>query len=178
MPKSVVAEWHSERNHWLRANDIDPDSDVHWQVNQLGSDLRSEYYNTFSERWHRQLDLCHGECLLRRPDLAKIVTDSFHHFDGTRYQLTDFVVMPNHVHLLVAFHDEDSMLLQCESWKRFTATKINRIVGRRGRFWQQDGFDHLVRSAEQLYYLRDYIRDNPSKAHLKANEYVHYSRSI
>jgi len=79
---------------------------------------------------------------------------------------TDFVVMPNHVHLLAAFPDEGSMLAQCESWKHYTATKINRFLGRSSRFWQQDGFDHLVRSVEQFEYLRAYIADNPRRAHL------------
>jgi len=68
------------------------------------------------------------------------------HFDGDRYEIMDFVIMPNHVHWLVAFPAEDLMLRQCESWKRFTTTKINQVIGRQGRFWQQDGFDHLVRS--------------------------------
>ena len=83
-------------------------------------------------------------CALRQTELAKIVADSLRHFDGDRYALLDFVVMPNHVHLLATFPDKASMLEQCESWKHFTATRINRRLGTKGRFWQQDAFDHLV----------------------------------
>jgi putative transposase len=105
-----------------------------------------------------------------------MVATSVQHFDGDRYDLSDFVVMPNHVHLLVAFSDEESMLKQCESWKHFTATRINRALGRRGRFWQQDGFDHLVRSEEHLQYLRRYIAENPVRARLQPGEYIHESK--
>src|SRR5262249_42572849 len=93
------------------------------------------------------------------------------------YDLTDFVVMPNHVHLLAAFPDETTMLEQCESWKHFTATRINRRLGQKGRFWQQDGFDHLVRSSEQFQHFRHYIADNPRRAHLNRGDFVHYSKA-
>jgi hypothetical protein len=96
-----------------------------------------------SDRWNDHLDACHGECVLKRPDFHDLVADSLRKFDQAQYDLTDFVVMPNHVHVLVAFADEQSMLAQCESWKRYTATRINAALGRSGRFWQQDGFDHL-----------------------------------
>ena len=86
--------------------------------------------------------------------------------------------MPDHVHVLVAFPDEAELLRQCESWKHFTAAKINRGLGRKGRFWQQDGFDHLIRSAEQFEFLRGYLQDNPSRAGLRAGEFVHYSSAV
>jgi len=109
---------------------------------------------------------------------AKLVGDSLRYFDGDRYELTDFVVMPNHVHLLAAFPDEQSMLAQCESWKHFTATQIHRRLGRRGRFWQQDGFDRLVRSAEHFDYLRRYIAENPARGKLGPEEVLHYSKRL
>src|SRR2546423_1278241 len=79
---------------------------------RAGDDFR----RTSSVRWNDDLDACHGACVLRRPGLAAIVAESLRHFDGERYELTDFVIMPNHVHILVAFPDEESLLKQCESW--------------------------------------------------------------
>ncbi|MCA9161286.1 MAG: hypothetical protein KDA72_23310, partial [Planctomycetales bacterium] len=58
-------------------------------------------------------------------------------------------------------------------WLHFTATQINRQTGERGHFWQQEPFDHLVRSPEQYEYLRGYIRDNPKKANLREGEYYY-----
>lgn len=47
----------------------------------------------------------------------------------------------------------------------------------RGKFWQQEPFDHLVRSPDQYDYLREYIADNPSKAGLRPGDY-HYRKFI
>jgi type I restriction enzyme R subunit len=86
--------------------------------------------------------------------------------------------MPNHVHLLGAFPDEKAMLAQCHSWKRYTATQINRALERSGEFWQIDAFDHLVRSEDQFSHFRLYIADNARRAGLREGEYRHYSRSV
>ena len=114
--------------------------------------------------------------MCRNPAIGKLVADSLLKFDRDRYIVTDFVVMPNHVHLLTAFQDDDSMLKQCEEWKRYTARQIHKAMNTSGRFWQQDGFDHLVRSAAQFEHFRRYIADNPRKAGLRSGEYVHYSK--
>jgi type I restriction enzyme R subunit len=106
------------------------------------------------------------------------VADSLLHFDGDRYDLTDFVIMPNHVHLLAAFPDEQAMLEQCDSWKQYTATKLNRALGRKGQFWQADGFDHLVRSLDQFARLRRYVANNPHQAKLSPTEYVHFAKPM
>jgi type I restriction enzyme R subunit len=126
----------------------------------------------------RELDRHFGQCVLARPECSEIVAKSLHYFDGDRYVLTEFVVMPNHVHLLAAFRDEDSLLAQCESWKRFTAREINQLLGRRGEFWQVEQFDHLVRSPEHFDYFRRYIAENPKNAKLPAEKYRHYSKSL
>src|SRR5262249_62033808 len=94
-------------------------------------------------------------------------------FDGQRYCMGDFVVMPNHVHLLAVFPTAAAMKEQCDSWLHYTAFQINRVIGERGKFWQQEPFDHLVRSLEQYEYLRTYIADNPRKAKLHPGEYYY-----
>lgn len=67
------------------------------------------------------------------------------------------------------------MLEQCQSWKRYTARKINQELGLSGSFWQEDAFDHLVRAESQFKWLRRYIAHNPVKAKLKEGEYRHWS---
>jgi REP element-mobilizing transposase RayT len=169
--------WQEERDRWLKIHGIDPAS-AGWRAKLQNSTKLTEFKRYSLDRWNDHLDACHGECILRRPELRKIVVDSLCRFDGERYELTDFVVMPNHVHLLVAFPDDGAMLKQCESWKHFTATQINRKLGRKGRFWQQDEFDHLVRSEEQFEYLRRYLADNPRRAKLRPEEFVHGSKKL
>lgn len=178
MPVKIVDRWCADRRNWLRQQSINPESSI-WrsQLAALSKEQQEEFYSTFSTRWHNELDYCHGNCVLRDPVNAQLVADALIRFNEDRYLLTDFVVMPNHVHMLIAFADDDSMLKQCEDWKRFTARQIHRRMGTSGRFWQQDGFDHLVRSEAQYAHFRRYIAENPNKAGLKPGEYIHFSKS-
>jgi type I restriction enzyme R subunit len=176
MPRKVLDGWLAERAALLRQHAVDPD-DPQWQETLLrvAPKTAAIVRRAIAARWHEHLDACHGACVLRRPELAKTVGESLSHADGQRYDLYDYVVMPNHVHLLASFPDDEAMLAQCESWKHFTARRINQALARKGRIWQADGFDHLVRSEEQFEYLRDYIAQNPNRARLRPREFLHYS---
>ncbi|QJW98214.1 transposase [Frigoriglobus tundricola] len=179
IPAPALDSWFRTRSSWLAGRNISP-TDPHWRerVRGLTEPERCEFHRTVSTRWHELLDCCEGECVLRRPELAGIVAASIRYFDGDRYRVTDFVVMPNHVHLLVSFPSETQMLAQCESWKHYTAVRLNKALGRKGRFWQVDGFDHLVRSDQQFDVLRDYIATNPVRAKLRSGEFVHYALAL
>jgi REP element-mobilizing transposase RayT len=177
IPESVLNRWRVERAGWLRRHAIDPQvRDWRQQVAMLALGARREFHEHFTNRWLEELDCCHGACVLRRPELSQIVAASLHHFDGDRYLLGDFVVMPNHVHVLVQFPSIGQLKAQGESWRTYTARQINQVLGQRGQFWQDEGFDHLVRSAEQFEFLRQYIAHNPRKAKLAADEFRHYRR--
>ena len=177
MPASVMANWIESRNRILETFGIDA-TDGNWLIamSKLPSQERFVLRRRLGTVWHGELDRCLGSCELRQPNLAKLVADSLLHFDRDRYLLTDFVVMPNHVHLVAAFPSEEMLLTQCRSWKRFTATGINRELGRSGRFWQQDGFDHLIRTESEFQFLREYVALNPVRARLREGEYVHWAR--
>jgi type I restriction enzyme R subunit len=90
--------------------------------------------------------------------------------------LGDFVVMPNHVHLLVGGLGRDRMLAQITSWKKWSAIQINKQLGLRGRLWQDESFDHLVRSEAAFDRFRRYIAENPAKAKLRLGEFIHWAR--
>ena len=179
IPQPVLNRWLKERWDWLRQHGVDPHAG-NWrsEVERLAIAEQRDFHDTVMNRWNDDLDACHGGCILRRSELAKIVSDSFDHFNGDRYELTDYVVMPNHVHVLVAFPDEAALLKQCTSWKHFTATRINKVLGLSGPLWQQDGFDHLVRSPESFDHFRRYIADNPRRANLPAGAAAHYSKPL
>ncbi len=95
-----------------------------------------------------------------------------------RYELGDFVVMPNHVHVLLRPLDDWKLERLLQSWKTFTAKAVNRQLGRTGTLWWKDNFDHLVRSAEKFAKFQRYIADNPAKAHLKPGEYHLHRTSL
>jgi REP element-mobilizing transposase RayT len=86
--------------------------------------------------------------------------------------------MPNHVHLLVCLLGTAEIEAQCRSWKKYSAGQINRLSGHSGRFWQEESFDHLVRSVEQFEHFQCYIAENPKKARLPKGEYLHWQRPM
>lgn len=170
IPKEVLSRWEREKNAWMRRHGMP--TDLQWSdfLPQLDKTLQGKFRREFNRCRESFLDTCHGRCVLKDPRLASIVDDSLMHFDGDRYRMGDFVIMPNHVHLLA---DPESMRKQFDSWTHFTAVQINRAIGLKGHFWQQEPFDHLVRSVEQYEYLRKYIAENPAKAQLRPGEYLY-----
>jgi type I restriction enzyme R subunit len=177
LPVEVAALWYRRRDDWLQRHGIDP-MKPGWKsrLHELPDAQQKDFHNTFSREFMEHLDCGHGECVLKRSELAAIVAENLHHFDGDRYLLADFVVMPNHVHLLLCLLGATDIEDQCYSWKRYTATQINRALGRRGRLWHEESFDHLVRTPEHFEYFRRYIANNPNKAGLRQHEYLHWHR--
>ncbi len=173
VPQSLLRSWYSRRNDWLRRHGVDPAS-TNWKAQLRQSpDLEHEFNAVFTREFMEYLDRGYGACVLRDVRLAEIIADSLQHFDGERYLMGDFVVMPNHVHLLTCLLGTTEIEEQCKSWKTFTARRINKALARRGRFWQEESFDHLVRSPEQFEYFRRYIADNPRTARVPPGQYLH-----
>ncbi len=172
VPGDLVRSWHRRRDDWLQGHGIESERGNWRDALRTQPELEREYNRKFTREFMAYLDRGHGECVLRRRELATIVADSLRYADSTKYHLGDFVVMPNHVHLLVGGFGDTDVLELCTSWKHFTGHEINKVLERRGRFWQEDSFDHLVRTPESFDYLCRYIADNPAKAHLKSGEYL------
>ena len=178
LPASVLDRIDDEIAIVLRQNGLNPSSNWKEELRRRDSSFRGQvYWDLFATR-DKFLDEGFGQCLLSRDPCFKIVIDSLLHFDTDRYFLTDVIVMPNHVHFMAAFVDAESMLKQCEEWKRFTACRINKIAGVSGQFWQRDQFDHLIRSPDQFDHYRRYIADNPKKARLAEGTYCHYQKPL
>jgi REP element-mobilizing transposase RayT len=114
------------------------------------------------EAW---LDRGHGECWLRRAELASIVEDTLHAHDGKTYRLQAWAVMPNHVHLVVDVWELPLAKL-LHLWKGASARAVNLVLNRRGHFWEREYFDTLIRDAAQLGRAIRYTEANPVKAGL------------
>jgi REP-associated tyrosine transposase len=177
IPEATIRRWRVERAGWLRRHYIEPQSG-NWreQLRSLSTAARREFHQHFTQAWMDCLDACHGACQLKSPALSALVAEALLYFDNQEYLLADFVVMPNHVHVLVQFPAEGQCKRRCRAWKHYTATEINLHLGKSGRFWQVESFDHLVRSPEQFAYLRDYIANNGPRAGLRPGEYRAYRR--
>ena len=124
-----------------------------------------EYVRERREQLQTYLDRGHGDCVLRRPEVARIVEDSFLFNHGQRYELCAWVVMPNHVHVLFKVGDV-SMSRVVGDWKRFTTLNLNKQLRRKGQLWIEDYWDTYMRDAEHELETRRYIEVNPVKAGL------------
>ena len=81
------------------------------------------------------------------------------------YSLHNFVVMANHVHLLITPRIEVSTLMK--SLKRFIAREGNRMLGVAGQpFWQDESYDRWVRNDVEFERIARYIVNNPVVAGL------------
>ncbi len=107
-----------------------------------------------------------GACYLRDPSIARVVEDALLHFDGARYRLLAWVIMPNHVHILAEQLLGYPLADVVHSWKSFTAHEANKALGRSGHFWYRDYYDRYIRDLEHLGRTIDYIHYNPIKAGL------------
>jgi type I restriction enzyme R subunit len=176
VPQALSRSWHRRRDDWLRRHGIDP-AQANWKARLAAlPELDHEYHATFTRAFMEYLDRSYGACPLRDPQAAEEVSSALQHFDGERYELGDFIIMPNHVHLLVCLSGTTDIEDQCHSWKKYSAVQINRLLHRRGRFWQEESFDHLVRSVDQFAWFERYIAENPLKARLRPGEYLHWIR--
>jgi REP element-mobilizing transposase RayT len=147
VPNECIERWKEELN-WHAGLDADRPESV-----QLRKTI--EHYE----------DAGHGACYLRDERIAQLVQEALLHFDGQRYRMIAWCIMPNHVHALVETTDTwlSSIL---HTWKSFTAQEANKMLGRSGPFWMPDYFDRYIRNDEHLQSTLDYIRENPIKGGL------------
>jgi putative transposase len=114
------------------------------------------------EAW---LDRGHGECWLRKPEVARRVEEIIRAEDGEKYRLQAWVIMPNHVHLVVDVWQTPLCALVAH-WKGRSSHDANQLLGRRGAFWQRESFDTLIRDSDHLARAIHYSEHNPTKAML------------
>ena len=108
-----------------------------------------------------------GPMFLRQPEVADTVMQAIVDSDG-RWDPHAFVLMPNHVHLLVTPHIEAQEMLR--RIKGRSARLANKVLSRTGQeFWQHESYDHLVRDVGEFDRIRRYIEVNPVRAGLVAD---------
>lgn len=86
------------------------------------------------------------------------------YFDGKRYRLVAWVIMPNHVHVLIETFEGFPLDTILHSWKFFTANEANKILNRKGAFWLREYFDRYIQDDRHFANAVWYIHENPVKA--------------
>ena len=98
-----------------------------------------------------------------------MIADALRYFEGEQYTLDDWVIMPNHIHMILWPMPNFTLSEILKSRKQFTATQANRMLGRVGEtFWQPESFDHWIRDDAEKSRIRKYLRMNPVKSGLCA----------
>lgn len=170
LPKEVVEEIKIKREEWLkRKSNLKPEN--------LSLEEKKEYYRLFSGRMEELLNAGKGSCILKEPKIAKILANTLVHFNNNRYVLDEWVIMPNHVHVLVKPLGDNKLPEILHTWKSFSANEINKITGNKGQLWMHESYDHIVRNEKALDAIRNYIRQNPVKANLKEGQYMLSART-
>lgn len=120
----------------------------------------------FRKRIEKYLDSGYGSCALRDPKIANVIRETLLKWNGERYELIAWVIMPNHVHILIRLLGESLLTEIMHSIKSYTAHQANKILGLSGRFWSVESFDRYIRNADHFRNTIKYIEANPVKAGL------------
>ncbi len=144
MPQNVLEQWRVELAHLPQA----------------------DYDRERRKRIDAYLDHSYGNCYLKENRLAEVVQNTLLHFDGERHALHAWVIMPNHVHVLFTPQAHWEMSQITHSWKSFAAMECNKILRRKGEFWQREIFDRYIRDEKHFANVVAYIENNPVKAGL------------
>jgi putative transposase len=177
IPARVLKELHAECELRLRAT-YGADDPVR---------LRDDIHKIMFAKYDRFLDGSLAHAWLKSKEVANMIRENLYYHRGTKYELISYCIMPTHVHVVlqpfeVTDHpslgdgkmirflevpDGQSPLTQImHSLKSFTANRANQILGRSGRFWQKESYDHWVRDIGELQRIVAYVAANPVRAGL------------
>jgi len=207
LPQEKLKRWKQERDEWLADNpkpNVDavspprsfldekrggdtastPDEKRGGDTASTLEEWQHEYHACFTEKFERWLDAGSGGCVLKNPDVRAILEASLRHFCGKRYGLHSYVIMPNHVHVLVTPFGEHTLSKIIKGWKSVSTREINKLreerredtapkIKKSNVVWQKESFDHIVRNTESLEKITRYMDENPKE--LDADCYSLYS---
>ena len=173
LPAKALEVIKFEEEKWLAARGIESNPDRRKNLEKLSRRegyLYRKHLNRLREQVH---DKGYGACWLNQLPIIDVLREQILQDDGGVLHIGDFIIMPNHVHML-AVPTGRKLELCMKRIKGSSAVYCNRILGRSGTFWQADTFDHIVRNVEQLEKYRQYIRNNPANAGIKVADNAYY----
>ena len=150
LAQTQIKELKSVRESFLRLNPMP------WN-----RDTELRYRNLITKRKEALLDAGYGSCVLKYPEIRKIVEAAFAYNERQRCFLPAYVIMPNHVHCILIANEGNDVSSILKSIKSYSARLINKALGTKGTLWLDENFTRLVRSEAHYKYYLSYIRHNP-----------------
>ena len=167
LPKQVVLELQADRAARLHRFFAQLEARKRHPQAPAPTDTQETIDRDYRRQVERYLDKGVGACYLDRPEIAELVANALRYFEGQRYHLTDWVVMPNHVHAVVWPMPNELLGDIVKSWKGYTGREANKLLRRVGEpFWQKEPFDHWIRDDDEKARIGRYVRHNPVTAGL------------
>ena len=148
VPQKVIEAWKEE----LKVTEM-----------TMSNDPRVEILRKRIDKYE---DAGYGQCFLQDPRIASMIQENLFHFNGVRYNVLNWCIMPNHVHVLIEVKEGWTLSTIMHGWRSYTAHQANKILGRTGDFWMDEYFDRYIRDEKHLETVVNYIDNNPVKAGL------------
>ena len=158
LPYAAQRSLMQKREDWLERNGATMDSD---SAEKLNSYLMQET--------ERILDQGHGTCLLDQATFRTLIHGAltfFHQPKQKRIDLNAFVIMPNHVHILVRPLEGHKLESWTKSIKQYFSTRLGDARPEGGSYWFEESHDRIVRDNDHLLRAFKYIERNPAKANI------------
>ena len=108
-----------------------------------------------------------GQPLFQSERMAKLFLETlFHYRKEGKFQVHEFVLMPNHVHMLLTPMPGNTIERAMQLIKGGFSHRAGKELGMNREIWQRGYVDHRIRDAQDYARHREYIRSNPIRAHL------------
>ncbi len=99
------------------------------------------------------------------------MANSLKHFDGERHDLLAWVVMDDHVHLVVTVREGFTLSGLLHTWKSYSANRLQKDFDREGVVWEEETFDRIIRNEKELMVKCKYVMENPLRRWSDAESY-------
>lgn len=150
LPKNKVEEFLADRANMLKE-----------EKGTAGNNARKTYDIMMMRKMEYWLNNGYGNCMLQREDVRSVLVEALHYYNNKEYLLHAFVVMPNHVHILLSSLTNKPINNIIGKVKGFTAYQLRKSLRIYEDIWQKGIFDRILRNWDEFEKYVDYIGNNP-----------------
>jgi len=146
LPQSVLNEYRVAKEHWLKLH-----------PKPWNEEIERQYIRLFPAKMENYCDANYGKCIFYNLELAQVVKNILLELNKSVYELWSYVIMPNHVHLLIRPLGDSSVEYIMRRIKGKSSKEINALLNQSGPLWMPGYFDRIIRNVNHLQYVRKYI---------------------